>query len=97
MTQIISVIFVMHAAPSRSILLSMGRPQLVLLVAAIGTAIFFACALLLIPTLGAMGASIAQIVFTAFIAAWLDVAWHRGLAAPRSASNPKPDDRSTLA
>ncbi|WNO54203.1 lipopolysaccharide biosynthesis protein [Stakelama saccharophila] len=77
--QIVSVIFIMHAAPSRSVLLSMGRPQLVLVVVAFGTALFFAGALLLIPHLGAMGASLAQILFAAFVALWMDVAWRAGL------------------
>ena len=77
--QVISVIFIMHTAPSRSVLLSMGRPQLVLVVAALGTAVFFATAVLLIPGMGAMGASIAQIAFAAVTALWMDIAWRRTL------------------
>lgn len=77
--QLVSVLFIMHAAPSRSVLLSMGRPQLVLLIAGIGAALFFASSFVLIPRLGAMGASLSQIVGSGFMALWMDIAWQRGL------------------
>lgn len=92
--QVISVIFIMHTAPSRSVLLSMGRPQLVLCVAGLGTAIFFATAVFLIPSLGAMGASIAQIAFAGFTAAWMDIAWRRTLHRLADGEGYAPPDRN---
>lgn len=75
--QLISVVFIMHAAPARSVLLSMGRPGVVLSSTLCSTILFFACAVLLIPPMGAIGASLAQIVFAGITALWLDLAWLR--------------------
>ena len=77
--QLVSVMFIMNAAPSRSVLLSMGEPRLVLLIAGAGTALFFASAFILIPREGAMGASLAQILSAGTIAMWMNVACRRGL------------------
>lgn len=77
--QIIAVAFIMHSAPSRSALLAMNRPRFVLLVALVSTAGFFATAFAIMPTMGALGANIAHIVFGALTAVMLDIAcWRQG-------------------
>lgn len=83
--QLVAVTFIMHAAPSRSILLAMGRPGVVLTSTIFSTGLFFACAVILIPRLGAMGASLAQIAFASATALWMDLAWLR-LVRLRSAT-----------
>lgn len=77
--QIFAIIFVMHAAPSRSALLAMHRPQFILGVMVVGTAIFFAAAFLFVPVLGAMGANIGHIAMGIVVAVALDIGWLRGL------------------
>lgn len=77
--QLISVTFIMHAAPSRSVLLSMGQPGTVLKSMLFGTVLFFLCALLLIPRYGAMGASLAHIVCSLVTAVWMDFSWLRSV------------------
>lgn len=77
--QLVGVALIMNAAPSRSVLLSMGEPRLVLIIAGAGTAVFFASAFLLIPLEGAMGASLSQILSAGTIAAWMNIACRRGL------------------
>ncbi len=78
MTQLVAVLLTMHAAPSRSALLAMGRPGLVLKVAVLGVAGFFITAFAAIPVNGAIGANIAHIVLAAITALLLDIAWLRG-------------------
>ncbi|AKH42833.1 O-antigen/teichoic acid export membrane protein [Altererythrobacter atlanticus] len=75
--QLFAVTLIMHAAPSRSILLSMGRPGVVLRSSLVATILFFICALLLIPRYGAMGANLSHIAFAATTALWMDIAWLR--------------------
>lgn len=77
--QLVAVLFVMHAAPSRSAMLAMNRPQMLLIIVALGTVLFFATAFFLIPSMGALGASVAHIVLAVSIAVVLDVAWLRTL------------------
>jgi O-antigen/teichoic acid export membrane protein len=92
LTQLVAVIFTMHAAPSRSALLSMGRPGLVLAIAFLGSIIFFVTALLAIPRLGPMGANLGHIGLAAVTALLMDVAWLRGSRArsPVAAGEPSP-------
>jgi O-antigen/teichoic acid export membrane protein len=73
--QLVSVVFIMHAAPARSVLLSMGRPGVVLTSTLCSTVLFFVCAVLLIPRIGAMGASLANIAFAGTTAVWMDLVW----------------------
>jgi len=74
--QLIAVTLMMHAAPSRSILLSMGQPGIVLKSSFVATVLFFACAVLLIPRFGALGANFAHIAFAGTTALWMDIAWY---------------------
>src|SRR3546814_2916851 len=60
--QIIAVTLTLHGAPSRSALLAMGRQHQVLRIVFFGTLVFHSSALLLIPSIGAMGANIAQVL-----------------------------------
>lgn len=75
--QLIAVILIMHAAPSRSALLAMNRPGLILMVAILSTGLFFAVAFVAMPIYGAIGANFAHIAFAAFTALALDFAWWR--------------------
>ena len=81
--QLIAVILIMHAAPSRSALLAMNRPGLILLVAVLSTGLFFAVAFVAMPIYGAIGANFAHIAFAALTALALDFAWWRGSREPR--------------
>ncbi|QAY78044.1 lipopolysaccharide biosynthesis protein [Sphingosinicella sp. BN140058] len=81
LTQLVAVVLTMHAAPSRSALLAMHRPGLVLAVSAVGVAIFLGTSFLAIPHLGAIGANIAHIALAGFTAVILDIAWLRGSRA----------------
>ena len=76
--QLIAVILILHAAPSRSALLAMNRSGLVLGVAICSTAVFFAVAFFTIPSYGAMGANIAHIAFGCLTVVAMDLAWWRG-------------------
>ena len=75
LTQLVAVIFAMHAGPSRSALLAMNRPRAVLVIAALGMVTFFAVAFWLVPRIGPMGANIGQIALTLVIAVPMDVIW----------------------
>lgn len=75
--QLVAVMLILHSAPSRSALLSMGRPGLVLLIAVISTVSFFAAAYWTVPEYGALGACFAHIVFGAITAIAMDVFWWR--------------------
>lgn len=76
--QMVAVMLILHSAPSRSALLSMGKPGLVLLIAAISTVAFFATALWALPIYGALGANFAHIAFGAITAIAMDVFWWKG-------------------
>lgn len=77
--QLVAVLLILHAAPSRSALLAMNRPTFVLGVAVFSTAIFFATALIAIPQFGAIGANFAHIAFGLATAVLLDAAIWRNL------------------
>lgn len=87
LTQLIAVLLILHAAPTRSALLAMNRPGYVLKVASASTILFFAVAIYALPRFGAMGANLAHIAFGALTAVLLDFAFWRGVAAPDSAAN----------
>ncbi|MBT8428203.1 MAG: lipopolysaccharide biosynthesis protein [Erythrobacter sp.] len=75
--QMVAVILILHSAPSRSALLSMGRPGVVLIVAALSTFLFFITAFVTMPIYGALGANLAHIAFGLLTAVALDVVWWR--------------------
>lgn len=75
--QLLAVVLIMHAAPSRSALLAMNRPGFVLWVAIASTALFFLTAWLTMPIYGALGANFAHIAFAALTAVAMDIAMWR--------------------
>jgi O-antigen/teichoic acid export membrane protein len=75
--QLVAVVLILHAAPSRSALLSMNRPDLVLWVAVASTALFFVTAWVAMPVFGALGANLAHIAFGALTAIVSDMAMWR--------------------
>jgi O-antigen/teichoic acid export membrane protein len=77
LAQLVAVVLILHAAPSRSALLAMDRHRLVLGIALVSTALFFAVAWLTIPATGALGANYAHIAFAALTAIAMDIAWWR--------------------
>ena len=81
--QLVAVTLILHGAPSRSILLSMGKPQIVLHSSLVAMVAFLICTVLLVPQIGAMGAAIGQIVFAAITAVWTYLVWIRNLADQR--------------
>lgn len=87
LAQLVAVGLIMHGAPSRSALLAMNRPTLVLGVAAVATVIFFSVALTAIPQFGAIGANFAHIAFGLFTAACLDFAMWKTLNRQRTGNS----------
>jgi O-antigen/teichoic acid export membrane protein len=79
LAQMVAVMLLLHAAPSRSALLAMNRPKFVLGTAAFSTVVFFATASLAIPQFGALGANIAHIAFGLASAVVLDIAMWKGI------------------
>ena len=79
LVQVIAMILVLQAAPARSGLLAMGRARAVLVNTAISTTIFFAIALPLIPTMGAIGASIAHVALGLYATISLNWLVYRGI------------------
>lgn len=82
--QLIAVVLIMHAAPSRSALLSMNRSGFVLWVAIASTILFFVTIWIAMPVFGALGANIAHIAFAGFTAFALDVAMWRQIKSMRA-------------
>lgn len=87
LTQLVAVVLIMHAAPSRSALLAMNKPRFVLVTALISTALFLAVTLLAVPRFGAIGANFGHIAFAAFTAVAMDFAWWRGSRAASLVQN----------
>ncbi|WP_372732974.1 lipopolysaccharide biosynthesis protein [Novosphingobium sp.] len=87
LTQLLAVVLIMHAAPSRSALLAMNKPRFVLVTALISTGLFFAVTLLAVPRFGAIGANFGHIAFAAFTAVAMDFAWWRGSRAASLVQN----------
>lgn len=81
LAQLVAVIFLMHGAPSRSALLAMDRPGAVLNLALVGTVVFFAVSVVLIPQLGAMGAVCGQIALAAVTGIGMDLVWRHEITA----------------
>jgi O-antigen/teichoic acid export membrane protein len=75
--QLLAVVLIMHAAPSRSALLAMNRPGFVLWVAIASTILFFVTAWITMPFYGALGANFAHIAFAALTAIAMDIAMWR--------------------
>ena len=73
LTQLVAVILIMVAAPSRSTMLAMNRPGAVLGIAIAATAVFFAIAFLAIPAYGAIGANYAHIAFAGLTVIALEI------------------------
>lgn len=76
---LVAVFLIMHAAPARSALLAMNRPQYVLMTASVSTLLFLAIAFYAIPIHGAIGASFAHIGFGALTAVLLDLSMWKNL------------------
>lgn len=79
--QLIAVVLIMHAAPSRSALLAMNRPGFVLLVAIASTVLFFLTAWIAMPHYGALGVNFAHIAFAALTAIAMDIAMWRHIGS----------------
>lgn len=77
LAQLLAVVLIMHAAPSRSALLAMNRPGFVLWVAIASTLLFFLTAWITMPTYGALGANFAHIAFAALTVIAMDIAMWR--------------------
>ncbi|MEP7350089.1 MAG: lipopolysaccharide biosynthesis protein [Sphingorhabdus sp.] len=91
MTQLIAVGLILHAAPSRSAMLAMNQPKLVLWIALLSTIVFFGVAALVMPTYGALGANIAHIGFAGVSAILMDYFWLSGSRkAQQLAATPQP-------
>ena len=86
--QLVAVMLILHAAPSRSALLAMNRPTYVLGVAACSTAVFFATSFIAIPHFGAIGANFAHIAFGLATAILLDFALWRNIKRPPAEASP---------
>lgn len=84
--QLLAVVLIMHAAPSRSALLSMNRPGFVLWVAIASTILFFVTAWITMPTYGALGANFAHIAFAALTAIAMDIAMWRQIGQTEKAT-----------
>ncbi|MHA7819583.1 MAG: lipopolysaccharide biosynthesis protein [Erythrobacter sp.] len=65
LTQLVAVTLIMIAAPTRSTMLAMNRPGMVLGIAIVATVTFFTSAVVAIPIAGAIGANYAHIAFAA--------------------------------
>jgi O-antigen/teichoic acid export membrane protein len=79
-TQLIAVTLIMVAAPSRSAMLAMNRPGVVLTIAALATATFFAVAYAAIPDVGAIGANYAHIAFAGLTVVLLEIGFRLAYA-----------------
>ena len=88
--QLVAVVLIMHAAPSRSALLAMNRPGFVLLVAAVSTVLFFLVAWIAMPHYGALGVNFAHIAFAALTAIAMDIAMWRHIGTASRGEMPAP-------
>ncbi len=76
-TQLVAVMLMLHAAPSRSAMLAMNESWQVLAISALGTAIFVAVAAYAIPRYGPIGGNVAHIILGVVTAGLLDLGWLR--------------------
>lgn len=72
-TQLVAVTLVMTGAPTRSTMLAMNRPGMVLTIALVATLTFFATAVTVIPFAGAIGANYAHIAFAGLTLILLEI------------------------
>lgn len=77
LTQLVAVILMLHAAPSRSAMLAMDQSWQVLMISALGTGIFVAVAGYAVPAYGALGGNIAHVVLGVVSAVLMDLCWLR--------------------
>lgn len=77
LTQLLAVLFIMLGSPSRSTLLAMNRPTLVLGISLVATFAFFTVALLGLPIYGAIAANFAHIAFSAITFIALEIAFRK--------------------
>ena len=94
--QMIAVMLTLSGSAGYSALLAMGRQKQVLSVVIVGTAIFHTTALILIPWLGAIGASLAHVMLGLIWVAGLMINFRRALAEGRSGT-PAPDAEGSTA
>jgi O-antigen/teichoic acid export membrane protein len=80
--QMVAVMFTLSGSAARTALFAMGRQPAVLLIATVGTVVFFAVALALIPLIGAMGANIAHSAMALVVLIGLAVTYRRALPRP---------------
>lgn len=88
--QLVAVVLIMHAGPSRSALLAMNRPGFVLAVAAVSTVLFFLVAWIAMPHYGALGVNFAHIAFAALTAIAMDIAMWRHIGVASRGEMPVP-------
>jgi O-antigen/teichoic acid export membrane protein len=85
-----AVFLLLHSSPARSAILAMNRPGYALLVAFASSVTFLITAMLAIPALGALGASVAHIAFGIVTAAMLDAGLWRGMKARSEGPSHRP-------
>ena len=75
LTQLVAVMLVLHAAPSRSAMLAMNQSWQVLAISTLGTVMFVGIIAYTVPRYGAIGGNIAHIVMGVVVAGLMDVCW----------------------
>ncbi|MEN7538011.1 lipopolysaccharide biosynthesis protein [Aurantiacibacter sp. DGU5] len=89
-TQLIAVMLIMFGAPVRSTMLAMNRPHVILIIAVLGTAVFFATAMAAIPMAGAIGANYAHIATAAVNLLFIEIFFRVGYKRHQSAVAQEP-------
>ncbi|WP_375194590.1 lipopolysaccharide biosynthesis protein [Sphingobium sp.] len=77
LTQLVAVMLMLHAAPSRSAMLAMNQSWTVLAISGFGTALFVAVAAYAVPRYGPIGGNTAHVILGVATAVLLDVCWLR--------------------
>lgn len=72
-TQLVAVTLIMIGAPTRSTMLAMNKPGMVLTIAIVATVTFFITAVTVIPMTGAIGANYAHIAFAGLTCILLEI------------------------
>ena len=80
-TQLFAVTLIMVAAHTRSTMLAMNRPGIVLGIAVLATVTFFSIAVAVIPNAGAIGANYAHIAFAGITLILLEISFRVAYAA----------------
>ena len=86
-TQLIAVMLLLHAAPSRSAMLAMNQSWHVLAISSLGTAIFVVVASYAVPRYGALGGNIAHVILGVVEVVLMDIFWLRRSRRPQVAAN----------